>query len=121
MGKTLEMTIKKRMQNMVHLENKNNLFVVDLHFDMFEYFSFWGSPPDYQQGQTVRIMYVHVPAAWMALFIYAFIAIFSGVGLIWKNPIAHIAASAAAPVGACYTLICIVTGAEISQKKQMWK
>ena len=74
------------------------------------YFSFWGSPPDYQQGQTVRIMYVHVPAAWMALFIYAFIAIFSGVGLIWKNPIAHIAASAAAPVGACYTLICIVTG-----------
>ena len=82
------------------------------------YFAFAGSPPDYQQGQTVRIMYVHVPSAWMAMFAYAFIVVSSAVGLIWKHPVAHVGALAAAPVGACFTLICLATGSLWG--KPMW-
>ena len=74
------------------------------------YLAFFGSPPDYQQGETVRIMYIHVPSAWMALFIYAGMAIASAVGLIWKHPLAHVAAQASAPIGAGFTFVCLVTG-----------
>ena len=82
------------------------------------YFAFAASPPDYQQGQTVRIMYVHVPSAWMAMFCYAFIAVASATGLIWKHPVAHVLAMSAAPIGACFTLICLVTGSLWG--KPMW-
>lgn len=82
------------------------------------YYSFGASPPDYQQGQTVRIMYVHVPSAWMAMFAYAVIATASAVGLIWKHPVAHVVALAAAPVGACFTAICLITGSLWG--KPMW-
>jgi len=68
------------------------------------------APPDYQQGEAVRIMYVHVPAAWMASFVYAVMALASAVGLIWRHPLADIAARAAAPLGAGFTLVCLVTG-----------
>ncbi|MGE0747891.1 MAG: heme ABC transporter permease [Rhodospirillales bacterium] len=74
------------------------------------YLALFDSPPDYQQGETVRIMYVHVPAAWMALFAYSTVAGASAMGLIWKNPLAFIVALAAAPVGACFTAICLATG-----------
>jgi len=73
----------------------------------------WGllySPPDYQQGETVRIMYLHVPAAWMSLFIYAGMALSSAAALIWRHPVAELAAKASAPVGAAFTLVCLVTG-----------
>ena len=82
------------------------------------YFAFAASPPDYQQGQTVRIMYVHVPSAWMAMFAYAFLVLASAVGLIWKHPVAHVSALAAAPIGACFTLICLTTGSLWG--KPMW-
>ncbi len=82
------------------------------------YFAFAASPPDYQQGQTVRIMYVHVPSAWMAMFAYAFIVLASAVGLIWKHPVAHVSALAAAPIGTCFTLICLTTGSLWG--KPMW-
>lgn len=82
------------------------------------YFAFAASPPDFQQGETVRIMYVHVPSAWMAMFAYAFIVVASAVGLIWKHPVAHVCAMAAAPVGACFTLICLATGSLWG--KPMW-
>jgi len=82
------------------------------------YFAFAASPPDYQQGQTVRIMYVHVPSAWMAMFAYAFIVVASAVGLIWKHPVAHVSALAAAPIGACFTLVCLATGSLWG--KPMW-
>ena len=82
------------------------------------FFAFAASPPDYQQGQTVRIMYVHVPSAWMAMFAYAFIVLASAVGLIWKHPVAHVSALAAAPIGACFTLICLTTGSLWG--KPMW-
>lgn len=68
------------------------------------------SPPDYQQSETVRIMYIHVPAAWMAMGVYAFLALASAVALIWRHPLADLAAKAAAPIGACFTFIALVTG-----------
>lgn len=76
------------------------------------------SPADYQQGETVRIMYVHVPAAWMGLFAYTVMAVASAVALIWKHPLADLAAKASAPVGAAFTFICLVTGALWG--KPMW-
>ena len=69
------------------------------------------SPPDYQQGETVRIMYVHVPAAWMALFIYVLMAAFSAGGLIWRHPLSDIAAKSCAPLGAGFTVIALASGA----------
>ena len=74
------------------------------------YFALLESPPDYQQGDTVRIMYIHVPSAWMALFVYALIAGASATGLIFKHPLAFLVARAAAPIGASFTFICLVTG-----------
>ncbi len=68
------------------------------------------APPDYQQGESVRIMFVHVPAAWMALSVYLLIAVASGVALVARHPLAEIAAQAAAPVGAAFTLVCLATG-----------
>jgi heme exporter protein C len=68
------------------------------------------APPDYQQGESVRIMFIHVPSAWMALSIYLFVALASGVALIWRHPLAEIAAQAAAPIGAAFTFVCLVTG-----------
>jgi heme exporter protein C len=68
------------------------------------------APPDYQQGEAVKIMYVHVPSAWMASFVYAVMALASAVALIWRHPLAHIAAESAAPIGAGFTLICLVSG-----------
>ncbi|MBK3799197.1 heme transporter HemC [Azospirillum brasilense] len=74
------------------------------------YVALIGSPRDYQQGDTVRIMYIHVPAAWMSLFVYVNMAIAAACGLVWKHPLADLFAKAAAPVGAGFTLICLVTG-----------
>src|ERR1700757_1553603 len=68
------------------------------------------APPDYQQGDSARIMYVHVPAAWMALNIYLFVAAASGVALVWRHPLAEIASRAAAPIGAVFTFVCLTTG-----------
>jgi len=68
------------------------------------------APPDYQQGESVRIMYIHVPAAWMALSVYLFVAVTSAIALVWRHPLAEIAAAASAPVGAAFTLVCLTTG-----------
>ncbi|MDA5192710.1 heme ABC transporter permease [Govanella unica] len=80
------------------------LFVAGLYFALF------ASPADYQQGDTVRIMYLHVPAAWMALFTYMVIAGASITSLIWKHPLADVAARAAAPIGAGFTALALLTG-----------
>ena len=82
------------------------------------WYAFFVSPADYQQGETVRIMYVHVPSAWMALFVYTMMAVASATGLIWKHPLAHVVALAAAPVGAGFTVICLATGSLWG--KPMW-
>jgi heme exporter protein C len=76
------------------------------------------APPDYQQGDSARIMFVHVPAAWTALFVYVLIVLASASSLIWRHPLADIAGRAAAPLGAGFTLICLVTGSLWG--KPMW-
>ena len=75
-------------------------------------------PADYQQGETVRIMFVHVPAAWMSLFGYSFIFFASVTALIFRHPLGHVAARAAAPVGAVFTLLALITGSLWGQP--MW-
>jgi heme exporter protein C len=82
------------------------------------YLGLLSSPADYQQGDSVRIMYVHVPASWMALFCYTGMAISAAVGLIWKHPLADVATKATAPVGACFTFLALFTGALWG--KPMW-
>ncbi|MGB0934630.1 MAG: heme ABC transporter permease [Alphaproteobacteria bacterium] len=74
------------------------------------YLSLSASPPDYLQGESVRIMYIHVPAAWMALGVYTFMAVSSAIQLIWRSPLAGLLAQSAAPIGALFTFICLVTG-----------
>ena len=74
------------------------------------YGTFFVSPADYQQGDTVRIMYIHVPAAWLALFVYAGMALSALGTLVFRHPMADVAQKAAAPLGAAFTLICLVTG-----------
>ena len=68
------------------------------------------SPIDYQQKDSVRIMYIHVPAAWLALGVYTGIAVMSAVALVWRHPLADLGAKAAAPIGAGFAAICLATG-----------
>jgi heme exporter protein C len=76
------------------------------------------APPDYQQGETVKIMYIHVPAAWLSTFIYGVMTLASLGTLVWRHPLADAAQKAAAPLGAGFTLICLVTGSLWG--KPMW-
>lgn len=76
------------------------------------------APADYQQGDSFRIIYVHVPAAWMSLFVYVFMAINAAIGLIWRVKLAEVLASASAPAGAAFTFLALVTGALWG--KPMW-
>lgn len=76
------------------------------------------APPDYQQGEAYRIIFVHVPSAWMALLVYAVMAVMSAISLIWKHPLADIIAKASAPAGAVFTLINLVSGSLWG--KPMW-
>ncbi|MBB3593723.1 heme exporter protein C [Rhizobium sp. BK529] len=76
------------------------------------------SDGDYQQGETVRIMYVHVPAAWMAMFCYVVMTVNATGSLVWHHPLADVAARAAVPIGAAFTFISLVTGAIWG--KPMW-
>src|SRR6266852_8451658 len=68
------------------------------------------SPDDYQQGATVKIMFIHVPAAWLGLFGWMLMSAAALGTLVWRHPLADVAAKAAAPIGAAFTLICLVTG-----------
>jgi heme exporter protein C len=68
------------------------------------------SPPDYQQGETVKIMYIHVPAAWLAMLVYGVMAGAALGTLVWRHPLADAAQKAAAPLGAGFTFICLTTG-----------
>jgi heme exporter protein C len=78
----------------------------------------WSAPADYQQGETVRIMFLHVPAAWMALFFYVLMAASALGSLVWRHPLAEVSQRAAAPIGAAFTFICLVTGSLWG--KPMW-
>jgi heme exporter protein C len=76
------------------------------------------APPDYQQGETVKIMYLHVPAAWLSTFIYGVMTLAALGTLVWRHPLADAAQKAAAPLGAGFTFICLVTGSLWG--KPMW-
>ncbi|MHB1204847.1 MAG: heme ABC transporter permease [Rhodospirillaceae bacterium] len=68
------------------------------------------SPPDYQQGDSVRLFYVHVPSAWISLMVYGIMAMSSAAFLIWRHPMANVSARAIAPMGAIFTALALVTG-----------
>lgn len=78
----------------------------------------FAAPVDYQQGHTAKIMYVHVPAAWLSMAGYSLIAISSFGLLVFRHPLADVSAKAAAPIGAAFTLLCLVTGSLWG--KPMW-
>ena len=82
------------------------------------FFAFFLSPNDYQQGSTVRIMYIHVPSAWLALLTFFIMTIYSILGLAFKIPFGFIINSAIAPIGATFTLITLITGSLWG--KPMW-
>jgi heme exporter protein C len=81
----------------------------------------WGlfvAPPDWQQGDAVRIMYVHVPAAWLASMGYAALAVCAVISIVWRHPLADLAALEIGPVGAVFTALCLATGSLWG--KPMW-
>ncbi|VAW92709.1 Cytochrome c-type biogenesis protein CcmC, putative heme lyase for CcmE [hydrothermal vent metagenome] len=75
------------------------------------YLSFFVAPTDYKQGESYRIIYIHVPAAWMSMLIYLVMAIYAIIGLAWKVRLADMMASALAPTGAMFTFLALWTGA----------
>ena len=82
------------------------------------YLAFFVAPPDYQQGETVRIMYLHVPMAWLAMGAYTLMALSALGTLVWRHPMADVSAKALAPIGATFTAICLITGSLWG--KPMW-
>src|SRR5947199_5945285 len=70
----------------------------------------YSAPDDYQQGATVKIMFIHVPAAWLGVFAWIVMSAAALGTLVWRHPLADVAAKAAAPIGAAFTLMCLVTG-----------
>ncbi|NEV77343.1 heme ABC transporter permease [Rhodopseudomonas sp. BR0C11] len=68
------------------------------------------APDDYQQGATVKIMFVHVPNAWLAMFVWGVMSVASLGTLVWRHPLADVAAKTAAPIGAAFTFLALVTG-----------
>jgi heme exporter protein C len=82
------------------------------------YLAFFVAPADYQQGETVRIMFVHVPSAWLGMFCYILMALSALGTLVWKHPLADVSAKAAAPLGAIFTFLALFTGALWG--KPMW-
>ena len=71
----------------------------------------WQAPDDYQQGATVKIMFIHVPFAWLAMFGWSLMSVAALGTLVWRHPLADVAARAAAPIGAAFTFLCLLTGA----------
>jgi heme exporter protein C len=69
-----------------------------------------GAPDDYQQGATVKIMFLHVPSAWLGMLGWGVMSISALGTLVWRHPLADVAAKAAAPIGAAFTLLCLITG-----------
>lgn len=75
------------------------------------YLALAASPPDYQMSESVRIMYIHVPSAWLAMAVYASLSVAALSFLIWKHTLAGLYIRAAAPIGAAFTAVCLISGA----------
>ncbi len=82
--------------------------VLTLAFGLSE--SFFVAPDDYQQGATVKIMFIHVPAAWLGMFCWAMMSVSALGTLVWRHPLADVAQKTAAPIGAAFTFMCLLTG-----------
>jgi len=82
------------------------------------YGGLWHAPPDYQQGDAFRIIYIHVPSAYLSMMCYTIMALSAGIGLVWRMKMAHAVAAAAAPLGASFTFLALVTGSLWG--KPMW-
>lgn len=82
------------------------------------YLGLFVAPPDYQQGQSYRIIFIHVPSAWMSLFIYTFMALLSAIYLIWNIKLAEVMARSSASLGASFTFLALATGSLWG--KPMW-
>ncbi|MEI7869428.1 MAG: heme ABC transporter permease [Candidatus Methylumidiphilus sp.] len=82
------------------------------------YYGLVKAPPDYQQGESYRIMFIHVPSAWMSMFIYVLMAMWSGINLIWNIKLADVMTVSSASLGASFTLLALVTGSLWG--KPMW-
>ena len=80
------------------------LLVVGLYWGLFV------APADYQQGESYRIIFIHVPSAWMSMFVYVVMAAAGALVLTWKTKLTEVLASACAPIGASFTLVTLVTG-----------
>ena len=74
------------------------------------YLAWFAAPDDYQQGATVKIMFLHVPSAWLSMFGWALMSAAALGTLVWRHPLADVAAKSAAPIGAAFTLLCLLTG-----------
>lgn len=94
------------------------LWVVTIITLMVGLYMSFAAPEDYQQGITVRIMFIHVPAAWLCMMCYTVMAISSIGTLVWKHPLADVAAKSAAPIGAGFTILALITGSLWG--KPMW-
>lgn len=82
------------------------------------YLGLFVAPPDYQQGESYRIMFVHVPSAWMSLFVYVFMATLSAIHLIWNIKLAEVMVRGSAALGASFTFLALATGSLWG--KPMW-
>ena len=82
------------------------------------YMGLFVAPTDYQQGESYRIIFIHVPAAWMSMFIYIVMAVSAAIGLIWQIKLADMVAAASAPIGAWFAFLALVTGSLWG--KPMW-
>ena len=82
------------------------------------YLAFFVAPPDYQQGDTVRIMFIHVPSAWLSMAGYGLMAVAAVGTLVWRHPLADVTQKAAAPIGAAFTFLALLTGSIWG--KPMW-
>ena len=88
------------------------LFAAGLYLGLFV------APADYQQGESYRIMFIHVPAAWMSMFTYVVLAVASVIGMVWRIKLADLVARASAPIGAWFTFLALITGSLWG--KPMW-
>jgi len=78
----------------------------------------FAAPDDYQQGATVKMMFLHVPSAWLGMFCWALMSVAALGTLVWRHPLADVAGKAAAPIGAAFTLLCLITG--VLWGRPMW-
>lgn len=80
------------------------LFAAGLYLGLFV------APPDYQMGDSYRLIYIHVPSAWMSMFVYVAMAVSAGIGLVWNMKLGHVVARSCAPIGAMFTFCALLSG-----------